>query len=100
MTGAGYIYSRQPKNPPPHMMFLKGYTNEGFRGQAFHVHVRYSNDWDELYFRDYLCNHPEVAHEYGNLKLELKQKFEYDRMDTLKQKTCFIEKYTKLAKKR
>jgi len=36
------------------MMFMKGYTSEGFQGQEYHVHVRYSGDWDELYFRDYL----------------------------------------------
>ncbi|NLW31536.1 MAG: GrpB family protein [Fibrobacter sp.] len=99
MRGAGYIYSPQPQNPPPHMMFLKGYTNEGFRGQAFHVHVRYGGVWDELFFRDYLCNHPEVAHEYSKLKLELKQKFEYDRDGYTEAKTGFIKKYTKMAKK-
>jgi len=35
------------------MMFMKGYTNEGFKGQVYHVHVRYSGDWDELYFKDF-----------------------------------------------
>jgi GrpB-like predicted nucleotidyltransferase (UPF0157 family) len=42
------------------MMFMKGYTSKGFEGQVFHVHVRYRGDWDELYFRDYLINHPET----------------------------------------
>ena len=37
---AGYNYSHQPDNPPPHMMFMKGYTPQGFKGQAFHVHVK------------------------------------------------------------
>ena len=32
----------------------KGYTKEGFADKVFHVHLRYSGDNDELYFRDYL----------------------------------------------
>lgn len=98
MREAGYIYSPQPDNPPPHMMYLKGYTTEGFKGQAYHVHVRYSGDWDELYFRDYLFSHPDVADEYGKLKLELKKKFEYNRDRYTNAKTDFIKKITKLAR--
>lgn len=98
MKEAGYIYSPQPDNPAPHMMFMKGYTSEGFKGQAYHVHVRYRGDWDELYFRDYLLLHPDVAEEYGKLKLELKQKFEYDRDAYTYAKTDFIKWYTKLAR--
>ena len=98
MKEAGYIYSPQPDNAAPHMMFMKGYTNEGFKGQVYHVHVRYSGDWDELYFKDYLLSHPDVAGEYGKLKLELKQKFEYNRDGYTYAKTDFIKKITKLAR--
>ena len=49
------------ENSAPHIMFAKGYTPEGFAGQAFHVHVRYKGDWDEIYFRDYLLRHYDVA---------------------------------------
>jgi GrpB-like predicted nucleotidyltransferase (UPF0157 family) len=79
MKAAGFIYNRQPGNPPPHMMFMKGYTPEGFKGQAFHVHVRYGGDWNELYFRDYLEEHPDVAAKYEALKMQLKGKYEFDR---------------------
>ncbi len=79
MQSTGYTYSKQPNNPAPHIMFMKGYTPQGFKGQIFHVHVRYSGDWDELYFRDYLLAHPEIADEYGKLKLELITKYEHDR---------------------
>lgn len=99
MQGAGYIYSPQPDNPAPHMMFMKGYTPEGFKGQAYHVHVRYSGDWDELYFRDYLISHPDAADEYGKLKLELKSRFEFDRDAYTNAKTDFIKKVTRLARK-
>ncbi|MDD4033570.1 MAG: GrpB family protein, partial [Bacteroidales bacterium] len=53
----GYHYIPKPENPPPHMMFVKGYTPEGFRGQSYHLHVRYRGDWDEPYFRNYLSAH-------------------------------------------
>ena len=98
MKEASYIYSPQPYNPPPHMMFMKGYTNDGFKDQVYHVHVRYSGDWDELYFKDYLLSHPDVAEEYGKLKIELKQKFEYNRDGYTYAKTDFIKKITKLAR--
>lgn len=99
LQGIGYIYSPQPDNPPPHMMFLKGYTPEGFRGQAYHLHVRYSGDWDELYFRDYLISHPDAAKKYAQLKLNLKEKYEFDRDGYTVAKTDFIKNLTKLARK-
>ncbi|OGO30054.1 MAG: hypothetical protein A2Z29_06480 [Chloroflexi bacterium RBG_16_56_11] len=98
MQLGGYRYLEQPKNPPPHMMFIKGYTPEGFKGQVFHVHVRYSGDWDELYFRDYLLSHPETAEEYGRLKLEQKQKYAHNRDAYTNAKTDFIRRITGLAR--
>ena len=98
IRGLGYIYSPQPNNPPPQMMFMKGYTPEGFKGQAYHLHVRYSGDWDELYFRDYLITHPDVAEEYGKLKLKLKESYEFDRDGYTAAKTDFIRQITKLAR--
>ncbi len=98
MQRAEYKYIEHPENPPPHMMFVKGYTPEGFKGQVFHVHVRYGGDWDELYFRDYLLTHPEAAEEYGRLKLELKQKYEHNRDAYTNAKTDFIKRICRLAR--
>jgi GrpB-like predicted nucleotidyltransferase (UPF0157 family) len=98
MKSAGFRYLEKPENPPPHMMFIKGYTPEGFKGQAFHVHVRYSGDWDELYFRDYLLAHPDAAEKYGQLKIKLKKKYEYDRDAYTDAKTDFIKRITGLAR--
>ena len=39
----------------------KGYTKEGFADKVYHIHLRYAGDNDELYFRDYLNEHPQVA---------------------------------------
>src|SRR5665648_165838 len=36
-----YHYISKPENPPPHMMFAKGYSPKGYIGQAFHIHVRF-----------------------------------------------------------
>lgn len=93
-----YIYSYQPAKPAPHMMFMKGYTPQGFKDQTYHLHVRYHDNWDELYFRDYLIKYPDIAQEYGNLKLKLKEKFEYDRDAYTSAKTDFIKYITELAK--
>jgi hypothetical protein len=98
MLSIGYLFSPQPNNPPPCMMFMKGYTPRGFEGQAFHVHVRYSGDWDELHFRDYLLCHPEVASEYSELKKQLSNKFEFDRDGYTEAKSDFIRRITALAR--
>jgi GrpB-like predicted nucleotidyltransferase (UPF0157 family) len=98
MLSIGYLYSPQPKDPPPGMMFMKGYTPRGFEGQVFHVHVRYGGDWDELYFRDYLIRHPEAAYEYGELKKQLLIKYEFDRDGYTEAKGDFIQRITKLAR--
>lgn len=98
IKNVGYLYSPQKENPPPHMMFMKGYTPQGFLGKVFHVHVRYQGDWDELVFRDYLIGHPETARAYGELKKVLKEKFEHDRDGYTDAKTEFIQGVVRLAR--
>lgn len=95
----GYHFIPKPENPAPHMMFVKGYTPEGFRGQAFHVHIRYPGDWDEYYFRDYLRTNPGAAGEYVNLKLRLAEKFRNDRDGYTEAKSEFIQRIILLARK-
>lgn len=95
----GYHFLPQPDKPPPHMMFVKGYTEQGFKGQAFHIHIRYPGDWDEIYFRDYLKDHPKVAGQYAELKLKLARKYRNDRDGYTKAKTEFIQKISKLARR-
>lgn len=96
---SGYIYSPQPEKPAPHMMFMKGYSINGFEGQVYHLHLRYAGDWDELYFRDYLISHPETVDRYALLKQQLKEKFEHDRDSYTQAKTGFIQEITTLARK-
>jgi GrpB-like predicted nucleotidyltransferase (UPF0157 family) len=80
------------------IMYLKGYTPAGFQGQAIHIHVRYSGDWGELYFRDYLISHPDIADEYARLKISLKEQYTYDRDGYTEAKGEFVKKYTDKAR--
>ncbi len=76
----------------------KGYTENGFAEKVFHLHLRLENDTDEIYFKDYLNSHFEVAKAYEKLKLELWKKYERNRDAYTEAKTEFIKKYTQLAK--
>lgn len=93
----GYQINEHPENPAPHLTFVKGYTNQGFKGQAYHVHIRYLGDWDEIRFRDYLIKHKEIANEYEALKLELADKYPNDREAYTDSKTKWIEKINSLT---
>ena len=72
----------------------KGYTENGFAERVFHLHIRLTDDTDEIYFRDYLNSHPDVAHEYEQLKLRLWKDYEYNRDAYTEAKTDFVNKYT------
>ena len=98
LESIGYLCEKKPENPPPHLMFMKGYTPDGFAERVFHLHVRYQGDWNEPYFCAYLRSHPEVAKAYGQLKNKLKERYEHDRDRYTDAKSSFIEHYTKLAK--
>lgn len=79
--------------------FNRGYTKNGFADKVFHVHIRYVGDNDELYFRDYLNEHEQIAKEYEAMKLQLWKQFEHDRDAYTNFKTAFVKKWTSEAKK-
>jgi len=66
--------------------------------KVYHLHVRYLDNWNELYFRDYLIEHSEVAEEYGRLKMSLWKKYEHNRDGYTEAKSDFINKHTEKAK--
>lgn len=76
----------------------KGYTQNGFAEKVFHLHIRLKGDTDEIFFRDYLNAHPDIAKEYEQLKLQLWKKYEHNRDAYTDAKTDFVKKYTQLAK--
>ena len=95
MLDEGYVVNT-PKSDL--IMYLKGYTPQGFRGQAMHIHVRHCGDWGELYFRDYLIAHQQVQAEYAKLKLTLKAQYPNDRDGYTLAKGQFVQKFTELAR--
>ena len=78
--------------------FNRGYTKDGFADRVFHVHLRYAGDNDELYFRDYLIEHPPVAREYEAMKLRLWKRYAHNRNAYTDAKTDFIRKWTAIAR--
>ncbi len=76
-----------------------GYTENGFADKVYHIHLRYTGDNAELYFRDYLNEHPDVAKEYEALKLRLWKQYEHNRDAYTDAKTDFISKWTAEARK-
>ena len=100
LSNNGWILMSCSNDPELRMVFNKGYTKYGFAEKVFHLHLRYFNDWNELYFRDYLRLNKEVADEYGKLKLSLKDKYEHNRDGYTEAKTEFIMKYTKAAREK
>ncbi|HPS31512.1 MAG TPA: GrpB family protein [bacterium] len=97
---AGYNYIPQPKNSAPHIMLVKGYTDSGFAGQVFHIHVRFSGDWEEIKFCEYMRQHLEIAKEYEQLKIELAQIHKYNRENYTNAKTDFITKINEIIRSR
>lgn len=79
--------------------FNHGYTKDGFSDKVFHIHLRYVGDNDELYFRDYLNEHTQIAGEYETMKLQLWKMYEHNRDAYTNAKTEFIRKWTAKAKK-
>ncbi len=77
----------------------KGYTKEGFADKVYHIHLRYSGDNDELYFHNYLNEHPHIAKEYEAVKLELWKKYEHNRDAYTEAKTDFIRQWTTEARR-
>ena len=75
------------------------WSNGNFADKVYHIHLRFSGDNDEIYFRDYLNAHPDVAKEYETLKLQLWRKYEHNRDAYTDAKTEFIFKWTAKARK-
>lgn len=96
MERNGFIRMSTEKN---RISFNKGYTKDGFADKVYHAHLRYVSDNDELYFRDYLNEHPQIAKEYEILKLGLWKKYEHNRDAYTAAKTGFVCKWTAEARK-
>lgn len=95
LINSGYICMSEKEN---RKSFNKGYTDKGFAERVFHLHLRYYDDNEELYFRDYMNHNPVLAKEYEKLKISLWKKYEHNRDAYTDAKSAFVEKYTRCAK--
>lgn len=82
---------------PNRISFNRGYTESGFADEVFHVHLRRAADNDELYFRDYLIEHPDAAKQYEALKKQLSVQFQRNRDAYTDAKAGFVKRITALA---
>lgn len=96
VEGCGFIRMSESAG---RMSFNRGYTKDGFAGEVFHLHLRRAGDNDELYFRDYLNDHPPIAKEYEALKLRLWRRFGHDRDAYTAAKGGFVGRWTAEAKR-
>ena len=94
----GWLLMSDERVPELKIAFNKGYTENGFAEKVYHLHLRRYGDHDELYFREYLCMHHDIADDYAKLKLSLLEKYKHNRDAYTEAKTEFITKYTEKAR--
>lgn len=98
LISMGWLLMSSSSDPQFKQVYNKGYTKMGFADKVYHLHVRYMDDWNELYFRDYLMENPKTAEEYGKLKLSLWKQFEHNRDGYTEAKTEFVMNITNKAR--
>jgi GrpB-like predicted nucleotidyltransferase (UPF0157 family) len=87
VSAAGYMY--YPYKAEEMHWFCK--PTPAYRTHHLHVVPQNSERWrDNLAFRDALRRDPELAANYGQLKLELAQRFRHDREAYTEAKSSFI----------
>ena len=97
----GYDYFWRPSwgddTPPFYAWFIKR-DKDGNRTHHIHMVESHFEHWDRLLFRDYLIEHPDLATEYGNLKMRLSGTHQNDRVAYTQAKSDFIKRMTEKAK--
>jgi GrpB-like predicted nucleotidyltransferase (UPF0157 family) len=95
------------RDDPLRLLLGKGMSVEGYADKVYLLHVRYLGNRDELYFRDYLIEHADVAAEYGKLKLKILEDIKNGVIERTpngnpngysQAKLAFVQKYTDIAK--
>src|SRR5262245_11703666 len=100
----GYDYFWRPTHgddgPPFYAWFIKRDAATGIRTHHIHmVEASFAEHWDRLFFRNYLIEHPEVAEEYGQLKLRLASAHPNDRVAYTNAKSEFVARVTERARR-
>jgi len=101
LESQGYDYFWRPTwgddTPPFYAWFIKR-DPEGNRTHHIHMVESHFEHWDRLLFRDYLIEHPDIAQEYGSLKMSLSDKYKNDRIAYTEAKGEFVMKHTRGVK--
>ncbi|MFI5397185.1 MAG: GrpB family protein [Candidatus Binatia bacterium] len=101
LEAQGYDYFWRPtlgdNTPPFYAWFIKR-DQSGRRTHHIHMVEHDCAHWDRLLFRDYLIAHPEIAHEYQELKIQLANRHANDREAYTEAKTEFVVRVTERAK--
>lgn len=101
LEAQGYDYFWRPSwgdhTPPFYAWFIKRDKN-GNRTHHIHMVESHFEHWDRLLFRDYLIKHPDIAKEYGNLKMKLSGTLQNDRVTYTQAKSDFVSRVTATAK--
>lgn len=96
------------RDDPFRLLLGKGFSVNGYADRVFLLHVRYLGDWDELYFRDYMIDHPEAAKEYGELKTKILRDIETGVIERMpngqpngysQAKLSFVQRLTDIARR-
>jgi len=93
----GYAFVYHKEFPERHF-FRKG----KWRAGTHHLHFYQfeGEHWNnQILFRNYLRNNPDVLKEYHQLKVDLAEKFRFDRVFYTENKSPFIQKVLQKAKK-
>lgn len=102
LEAQGYEYFWRPTwgedTPPYYAWFIKRDKN-GKRTHHIHMVEPHFEHWQRLLFRDYLIEHPDVAREYGELKIKLSEAHPNDRVAYTQAKTEFIRQATQTAQR-
>ena len=91
LAGAGWLVMNRQAGSNWRIDLNRGYTPQGLAERVFHLHVVPPGDHAELYFRDWLLDHPETCAAYQALKRDLALRFRHDRDAYTQAKTALIE---------
>jgi GrpB-like predicted nucleotidyltransferase (UPF0157 family) len=100
LEAQGYDYFWRPamfEGPPFYAWFIKR-DSCGQRTHHLHMVEKDSQLWPRLLFSNYLRRKPDLARQYGQLKLDLALQHPGDRVAYTKGKTDFITRVTSQAK--
>lgn len=106
LQAQGYDYFWRPSfgdDVAPWYAFFIRRNRQGTRTHHIHMITRrrtFREHWDRLHFRDFLIDHPQIARQYAQLKIDLATSYPNDRVAYTDGKAAFIQRITSEARLR